>query len=36
MFLVDRDGVNGRDARVEQARQAFQYLQGLGWGEAKV
>src|SRR5579863_2270187 len=33
MFLVDRDGVTG-DARVEQAKQAFQYLQGLGWGKA--
>jgi len=33
MFLVDRDGVTG-DARVEQAKQAFRYLQGLGWGKA--
>ena len=33
MFLVDRDGVIG-DARVEQAKQAFRYLQGLGWGKA--
>lgn len=32
MFLVDRDGVTG-DARVEQATQAFRYLQGLGWGK---
>jgi len=33
MFLVDRDGVTG-DARVEQAKQAFRYLQSLGWGKA--
>jgi sugar phosphate isomerase/epimerase len=33
MFLVDRDGVTA-DARVEQAKQAFRYLQGLGWGKA--
>jgi len=33
MFLVDRDGVTG-DARVEQAKQAFHYLQSLGWGKA--
>ncbi len=33
MFLVDRDGV-APDARVEQAKQAFRYLQGLGWGKA--
>lgn len=33
MFLVDRDGVTG-DARVEQAQQAFRYLQGLGCGKA--
>ncbi len=33
MFLVDRDGVTG-DARVEQAKQAFRYLQVLGWGKA--
>ena len=33
MFLVDRDGVTP-DARVEQAKQAFRYLQGLGWGKA--
>ena len=33
MFLVDRDGVTG-DARVEHAKQAFRYLQGLGWGNA--
>jgi sugar phosphate isomerase/epimerase len=33
MFLVDRDGLTG-DARVEQAKQAFRYLQGLGWGKA--
>lgn len=33
MFLVDRDGVTP-DARVEQARQAFHYLQSLGWGKA--
>jgi len=33
MFLVDRDGVTG-DARVEQAKRAFRYLQDLGWGKA--
>lgn len=33
MFLVDRDGVTG-DARVEQAKQAFRYLQSVGWGKA--
>ena len=33
MFLVDRDGV-APDARVEQAQQAFRYLQDLGWGKA--
>ena len=33
MFLVDRDGVTG-DARAEQAKQAFRYLQNLGWGKA--
>jgi sugar phosphate isomerase/epimerase len=33
MFLVDRDGLTG-NARVEQAKQAFRFLQGLGWGKA--
>ncbi|MEO8050995.1 MAG: sugar phosphate isomerase/epimerase [Acidobacteriota bacterium] len=32
MMLIDRDGLTG-DARVEQAKTAFRYLQGLGWGK---
>jgi hypothetical protein len=38
--MTRRDFIHGvpvaaaGDARVEQAQQAFRYLQGLGWGKA--